>query len=283
MARIAGYMYLIECYKTPFLVHKPACRLTFETSAFTENGDFDAQRQSVSKPHLVSPTTEIRQSQVFHGFPNYPSNPSVGAAMAPALHDGMGALGGYGGRSHTAVAAAAPKVEDEDRNTKLFGNLPEAKRRKFLVVDDPDQQKRVRVRVMLENSDIEGAPDDFRHRNCVYPRSFINVEMPREPSSERGNRFYSDDDPEGGSKDDGQVTIGRTLVPVSMLEGEEREVPVPRLSRAKKERETLLNELGYRMAWVSHQTKTFDRRTMFLQRARTLTPGCCDDQQLTVE
>ena len=190
----------------------------------------------------------------------------------------MGVLGGHAGPNHTAVAASVPKVEEEDRNNALFGDLPEAKRRKFILVDDPDEHKRVRVRVMLENSNIIEAPDDFRHRNCVYPRTFVPVGMPMDPRSARGNRFYADDDPEGGTKDDGQVTKGRTLVPVPMLEGAEGEVAVPRIARAKKEKERLLNDLGYRMAWG--QTKTFDRRTLFLQRARTLRPDIYGERLL---
>ena len=186
-------------------------------------------------------------------------------------------MGGHGGPNHTAVAASAPKVEEEeeDRNKAVLNNLPDTKRRKFLLVEDPDDQKRVRVHAMLENSNIVEAPDDFRHRNCVYPRCFAPVGMPAEPKTVRGNRFYDDGDPQGGGRDDGQVTLGRTLVPVSMLEGADGEVPVPRIARAKKEKEKLLNDLGYRMAWG--QRKIFHRRTVFLQRARTLSPSLCDN------
>ena len=209
---------------------------------------------------------------MFRGYPNYPSNPGIGAAIAPALHDGMGVLGGHAGPNHTAVAASVPKTEEEevDCNEVLFGNLPDAKKRRFILVDDPDDHKRVRVHVSLENSNIVEAPDDFRHRNCVYPRCFAPVGMPREPRSTRGNRFHTNEAPEGESGDDCQVTTGRTLVPVSTLEGADTEVPVPRISRAKKEKEKLLNNLGYRMAWG--QRKIFDKRTMFLQRARMLRP-----------
>lgn len=194
--------------------------------------------------------------------------------MAPAMHDAMGVMGGHAPQNHTAVAASAPKIEDEDdeqdRNKAIFDYLPEAKRRKFLLVDDPEDQKRVRVHVSLKRSNIVEAPDDFRHRNCVYPRSFVPVGMPTEPRLTRGNRFYADDEPDGGVRDDGQVTVGRTLVPVSMLEGADGDVAVPRIARAKKEKEKLLNDLGYRMAWG--QRKIFHRRTIFLQRARTSSP-----------
>ena len=186
--------------------------------------------------------------------------------MAPPLHDGMGALGGHPVSNHTAVASSVPKAENGEQSPAPFCDVNEAKRRKFILVDDPDGGKRVRVRVTLENSNIIEAPDDFRRRNCVYPRSFAPVGMPMVPRSARGNRFWADDDSEGGEEEDGHITKGRTLVPVPTLDGAEGEVPAPRIVRSKKRKEKLLNDLGYRMAWG--QTKTFDRRTIFLQRAR---------------
>lgn len=181
----------------------------------------------------------------------------------------MGVLGGHAGPNHTAVAAAAPKAEAEERNSAQFGDLSDSKRRKFVSVEDHEEHKRVRVQVQLENVNIMEVPDDFRHRNCVYPRAFAPVGMQMEPRPARGNRFFAEDDPEGGSRDDGQATLGRTLVPVPMLDGEEGEVAVPRIARAKREKEKLLNDLGYRMAWgQTPRTKTFDKRTLFLQRGR---------------
>jgi len=268
-------MYPFGRFKASLLVHKPAHRLTFRKIFVTVNGDFDPQRQPASRASLVSPPNDIRQTQIFRGYPNYPNNTPVGAAIAPSLHDGMGVLGGHAGPNHTAVAASVPKVEEEERNSAFVDHLPESKRRKFVLLDDPEEHKRVRVHVMLENVNIIEAPDDFRHRNCVYPRSFAPVGMQMEPRSARGSRFYADEDPEGGSIDDGQVTIGRTLVPVSMMEGADGEVPVPRIATAKKEKEKLLNDLGYRMAWgQTPRTKTFDKRTLFLQRGRTLRLHC---------
>ena len=177
----------------------------------------------------------------------------------------MGALGGHPASNHTAVAASVPNAEGDEQSIAPVSDTPEAKRRKFILVEDPDGGKRVRVRVLLENSNIVEAPDDFRRRNCVYPRSFAPVGMPMEARSARGNRFYADDDSEDGNEDE-HVTKGRTLVPVPTLDGAEGEIPVPRLVRSRKRKEKLLNDLGYRMAWG--QTKTFDRRTIFLQRAR---------------
>lgn len=229
------------------------------------NGDYESQRQSVARSHPANATSDVRPSHVFHGFPNYPSNHAVGTAITPPMHDGMGALGGHPVSNHAAVATSVSKVEDGERSPAPFCDMNEAKRRKFILVEDPDGGKRVRVRVTLENSNIIEAPDDFRRRNCVYPRSFAPVGMPMEPRSARGHRFYADDDSEDGKEEDGHVTKGKTFVSVPTLDGGEDEIPVPRIVRSRKRKEKLLNDLGYRMAWG--QTKTFDRRTIFLQRA----------------
>lgn len=206
----------------------------------------------------------VRQSQVFHGYPAYPPNPTVGgAAMPPSLHDGMGHLGGPVVSNTTGVTAAAAKSEEEDRNTALFGDLPEAKRRKFILVEDPHRGGRVRVRVMLDQVEMKEIPDSYRKTNCVYPRSYFPMQMQSPPTSARGSRFFEDDDADG---EVGQPTKGRTLVPVPMLDGAEGEVAVPKITKTKRGKEVTLNDLGYRMSWS--QSRVFAGRTMFLQRAR---------------
>ena len=233
----------------------------------TANGDYDEKRKPSVKPHPSSSTNSIRQNQVFHGYPSFPNDGSVGASIAPPLHDGMGSLGNHGGPNHTAVAAAIPTTDEEERNNALFGDLPEAKRRKFILVEDPSKNgTKVRVRVSLEHPNIGGMPDSSRHINSVYPRSFFPKGMPTQTAPSKRNRFFEDDDSEAGSRDDGQVTKGRTLVPVPVMDGENREVPVPRIARGKQSKERLLNDLGYRMAWG--QLNIFQHKKMFLQKAR---------------
>lgn len=182
----------------------------------------------------------------------------------------MGALAVPGGPNHTAVAAAVPLTEEEERNNALFGDLPEANRRKFILVEDPSKNgTKVRVRVSLEHPNIGGMPDSSREINSVYPRSYFPKGMPLPATPSRRNRFYDGDDPEAGSKNDGQVTRGRTLVPIPVMDGEEREVPVPRIARGKQNKERLLNDLGYRMAWG--QLGIFQHKKIFLQKARKFT------------
>ena len=242
-------------------------RLTLDDlSSSTANGDYDEKRKSVVKPHASNPTSNIRHAQVFHGYPNFPNDSAVGASIAPPLQDGMGSLGVRGGPNHTAVAAAVPLTEEEECNNALFDDLPEAKRRKFILVEDPAKNgTKVRVRVALDGADIGGMPDSSRQINSVYPRSFFPKGMPTQAAPSRRNRFFDDDDPKAGSKHDGQTTKGRTLVPIPVLDGEEREVPVPRIARGKQTKERLLNDLGYRMTW--NQIGVFHARKIFLQKA----------------
>lgn len=234
--------------------------------------DSDVQPQNAG----TSPNG-VRQSQVFHGYTAYPPNPTVGgAAMAPPLHDGMDHLGGPGGPNAAAITAAAAKTEEEDRNTALFGDVPEAKRRKFILVDDPHRGARVRVRVMLDQVEMKEIPDSYRKTNCVYPRSYFPMQMQSPPTSARGSRFFEDDDDDDDEGEEGQPTKGRTMVPVPMLDGAEGEVAVPKITKSKRNKEVTLNDLGYRMSWS--QSRVFAGRTMFLQRAREShrAPDACE-------
>lgn len=171
------------------------------------------------------------------------------------------------GSSGTTTVAAAPK-ESEEGGLSIFGDVPEAKRRKFILVDDTQRGNRVRVKVMLEQVDMKEIPDSYRKSNSVYPRSYFPMQMQTPPSSSRGRRYFED---EAADDDDGQPTVGRTLVPVPLLDGVEGEVAVPKIARNKHDRETVLNDLGYRMSWS--QSRVFAGRTLFLQRARKFRKG----------
>lgn len=233
----------------------------------TANSDYDEKRNPTVKPNANGSSGNLRQSQVFRGYPNFPTNGAVGASIAPQLQDGMGSLAAHGGHNHTAVAAAVPLTDEEERNNALFSDLPEGKKRKFILVEDPAKTgTKVRVRVSLESPNIGGMPDSSREINSVYPRSFFPKGMPITDGPSRRNRFYRADDAEAGSKTDEQPTRGRTLVPIPVPDGEERELPVPRISRGKQNKERLLNDLGYRMAWG--QLGIFQHKKVFLQKAR---------------
>ena len=114
-------------------------------------------------------------------------------------------------------------------------------------------------------------PDSYRKANSVFPRTYVPVHSPFAHQRRKGDRFMDDDDEAApvervvaGSADaEEDVTAGKTSVPMAMLEG--GEVLVPRLTRAKKQREELLNDMGYRMSWG--QSRVFAGRMLFLQRS----------------
>jgi hypothetical protein len=157
-----------------------------------------------------------------------------------------------------ASAVATSKQEEDDRNIALFGDLPEAKRRKFILVDDAQRGTRVRVRVMLDQVHMHEMPDSYRKNNSVYPRSWFPTEMQSPPPSPRRGRWPDDVDV--------QEEAARTLVPVPVSDGSETKLPVPRMNRTKRNKEVTLNDLGYRMSWS--QSRVFSGRTLFLQRSR---------------
>lgn len=154
--------------------------------------------------------------------------------------------------------------DEEERKLAMFGDLPESKRRKFILVDDAQRGTRVRVRVTLDTVKMEEMPDSYRKSNSVFPRSYFAMQMTSPPASPRGSRVFPQDEPDLES-DPGFPLAGSTSVPVPTLDGEAR-VPKPRLTRAKRSKEITLNDLGYRMSWS--QSRVFAGRTLFLQKSR---------------
>lgn len=181
-------------------------------------------------------------------------------------------------------AISARRLSRGDEPEDLFPELPEAKKRKFILVEDNVRGSRLRVRVTLEGVDTREIPDSFRKGSSVFPRSYFPREMESPPPSPTGGKFFADDLSDGG--DDGVVeTEGReaarrgkkraaegasVMVQVPIGEGEEAEAAIPRTRRAARGKEVRLNDLGYRMAWL--QSRVFAGRTLFLQRARKSSP-----------
>jgi hypothetical protein len=160
------------------------------------------------------------------------------------------------------MAASAERDDRDEEDSLLFGDLPENKRRKFLIVDDTQNAQRVRVKVNLDQIEMSEIPDSFRRQNAVHRRSYFPVQMPDQEETSKDDRFVGVD---FDVDDGGLPTIGRTSVPVRSLEGE-GEIEVSQLTRAKRGKEEKLNELGYRMAWG--QSRAFAGRTVFLQKSR---------------
>ncbi|KAF2104638.1 hypothetical protein NA57DRAFT_30561 [Rhizodiscina lignyota] len=222
--------------------------------------------------HGQAPSGDVRQAHNF--YPNYPAPPS--ANMVPSLpptHDPMDQSGSHGAAPHAVATSSLPNrkggddEDDAETTTALFGDLPEAKRRKFILVDDSQRGTRVRVRVMLDQVRMAEMPDSYRKNNSVYPRSWFATEMQDTENPGPQGRWPEDAEDEdvarGVTGDDGERV--KTHVPVQMMDGSESKVPLPKMSRGKRKKEVVLNDLGYRMSWS--QSRVFSGRTLFLQRS----------------
>lgn len=157
------------------------------------------------------------------------------------------------------------KEEEEDKKLALFGDVPEGKRRKFILVDDHARGTRVRVRVLLDNVKMEEMPDSHLRANSVFPRSYYPRQMHSPPNSpghpDNWNDCETDDETCSGSGPD----RGKTTVQVPLLDGLQTCLSIPRMSRGRRQKELALNELGYRMSWS--QAKTFNERCLFMQKS----------------
>jgi hypothetical protein len=171
--------------------------------------------------------------------------------------------------SGSAIQARRHERRGVDEHDDLFPNVPEAKKRKFILVDDNMRGSRLRVRVTLEGVDTNEIPDSFRKGASVYPRSYFPREMQSPPPSATGSHFFPDDLADDGIQETEGREISRRrvskMVNVPMGEGREDEIEVPRMRKVTRGREVKLNDLGYRMAWL--QSRVFSGRTVFLQRA----------------
>jgi hypothetical protein len=226
---------------------------------FTANHGPEANTHHHQAPNGQQ-SPEVRDAHSF--YPTYPPNESVASSGdLPPMHDSMGH---HSRSSHgSSVPASKQEQDDEERKLAMFGDLPEAKRRKFILVDDAQRGTRVRVRVTLDSVKMEEMPDSYRKINSVFPRSYFAMQMTSPPASPRGSKVFSD---EPDNESDPSFPLGgRTTVPVPTLDGETT-VPKPRLTRAKRSKEITLNDLGYRMSWS--QSRVFAGRTLFLQKSR---------------
>ena len=200
--------------------------------------------------------------------------------------------------------------EDDDEINKicnptkveLFGNMQF--QRRFILVDDPQRESRVHIRITLDQVNKDEIPDSYRSSNAVYPRSYFPLHM-----KESGNPIVKDgrfhrnskkinysckksasasdnvdidvdvdngienfdvnggddgDDDSASASASASATIGRTMVTVPSSQGDVK-VAVPKISSRRRRTDILVNDLGYRMSWG--QSRVFSGRKLFLQRS----------------
>lgn len=146
----------------------------------------------------------------------------------------------------------------------IHGDLPPKKRPKFVIVNDTQRGDHVRVRVKanIDCVNVDDIPDTVLTSSAVFPRSCQSQQMRCPPASLLRQAAFDDDEEEDEVRSEQR---GRTLVPATMLDGRETHLPVPKLTRARRHKEVLLNQLGYRMTWC--QVRTFNGRKLFLQHS----------------
>ncbi|KAJ5958469.1 uncharacterized protein N7479_005619 [Penicillium vulpinum] len=209
---------------------------------------------------------DLRPAHIFHDAPTTltPGGSSSGPSMPPLLRDNsLTSLSRHTIATSARMDSADHDIEEQGpTNDDLFSHLPDGKRRKFILVDDPQRGCRVRVKVVLDKVNMDEIPDSYRESNAVYPRTYFPIQMRDENRVVPAKRFFRDDaeqadDPEAS-------TVGRTTVPAPSLDAD-TEIEVPKLSRRKHHKELMLNDLGYRMSWS--QSRVFAGRMLFLQRS----------------
>lgn len=200
--------------------------------------------------------------------------------MAPSI---QGGVFDTIGRHYVATAASQRCDADDSYETEgapgkpgdkiLFGGLPAGKRRKFILVDDHQRGGRARVKVTLDRVNMNEIPDSYRQTNAVFPRAYYPIQMRGTPGHTVPNsRYLEDNDADNNDDDDDDyefdngndpVTVGRTNVSVSTIEG--LSPAVPQLTRSRHRRDKIINDFGYRMSWS--QSRVFADRPLFLQRS----------------
>lgn len=123
-------------------------------------------------------------------------------------------------------------VEKNDAETKKTQDTQEKlgeliKKPKYILLDDIKKETRVRVRINLDDVNLEEIPDAFRRDHCLFPRRFIPI----------------------------LTTYGEPIFHKYEYEFQTEE--------AKKEQ--MINEIGWKLAWLN--MRLFANRLSFLQRA----------------
>ncbi|GAB7354486.1 hypothetical protein MBLNU459_g4957t1 [Dothideomycetes sp. NU459] len=193
----------------------------------------------------------------------------INTAIPPVVDDPNSA-----GSTVSIITPSTGHFKEEERESRLslFGDVPEGKRRKFILVDDQARGTRVRVRVLLDAVKMEDMPDSHLRVNSVYPRSYYPRQMRSLAPSPHHSGLW--DDADDSSDEEAAAAAptaspaagrGRVVVRCPLLDGSHAQLYAPRLTKERRARECALNELGYRMSWS--QAKTFNERPIFMQKS----------------
>lgn len=249
----------------PLMAPQGMSQQVFESSGLTIIGQYQPH-QTQHQPHNSIHRQDVRASHNF--YPTYPAHTTGLVSQLPpqnSLDHSQHAINSRTNR--TSTAGGVTDDYGEGTTTALFGDLPEPKRRKFILVDDAQRGTRVRVRVMLDQVKMAEMPDSYRRSNSVFPRSWFATEMQDSDGPGPSGRWPDDLRDDEGNNNDGDEERVRTWVPLPVTDGGEAAMAaIPRMTRARRKKEVTLNDMGYRMSWS--QSRVFSGRTLFLQRSR---------------
>ncbi|KKY19196.1 putative ribosomal protein l24e [Phaeomoniella chlamydospora] len=136
------------------------------------------------------------------------------------------------GNAAVVSADRSDEVDEKD----VFGDLPDGKRRKFILVDNAG--KRIRVKVMLDQVNVSEIPESYRKKYSVFPRSFNSTDGGAVQEEPRYRRYFNDE-----GADNGESIVTRTSVPAPLPDGTDGQVQVPCISRMDAYRDKMRSSI----------------------------------------
>lgn len=182
---------------------------------------------------------------------------------------GSGPIGTYG-HMPTAGAGQVGGERGPFDDRALFGDIASLRSSNAQQIIDCEQN-RVRVPRHL-TLDVAGITPDWRSKYALFPRSNVL----RSPTNTTSSPQASDAEEEDAEEQDVSASaapLERTRVPVRLMNGFEADLDVPKITKSRRRRERILNEMGFRMSWERvREFSTPNRepqipKIMFLQRA----------------
>lgn len=167
--------------------------------------------------------------------------------------------------------ALASDERTQFNDNVIFGDLSNLKQAGAQQINDCDGN-RVRVPRGL-TTDVLGITPDWRSKYAIFPRS-NNITSPTSPALDPNDSYEDNEDAGAQGMGASAPPMQRISVPLRLMNGFETTMHIPKMTNARRTRERILNEMGFRMSWgrrrefsTPHQDPQIPR-TMFLQRAR---------------
>jgi len=222
-----------------------------------------------ANPNLTSPSTPRYAHNFNQPYPQPPGMNTV--AAAPPMHGMHNEHGHMPSLPTPIMGPTNTESDDREERRRLFGDVPDAKRRKIIFVENFPKGDKCRIQVSLDMAKMEAMPDSHLRTNAVFPRSYFPRTMVSPPGSPRGRAGGNWDDEDDAAAEIGVAgtmpTIGRTSVSIVPPgeNGRDMQLAMPRMTKSRRQKEVVLNEISQRMSWM--QTRQLSGKTVLLQRS----------------